>query len=63
MTQKDLLYMEDAIGHETNLINICNYYLEIGEDKNIIDFIKHQIKKHSNIRTKLLNTMKELANE
>ena len=63
MTQKDLLYLEDAVKHEDNLINICTYYLEISEDKNIIDFIKHQIKKHHNIKDQLLNTMEEIANE
>ena len=63
MTQKDLLYMEDAINHETNLINIFNYYLEIVEDSNLKSFIKNQIKKHDNLKTKVLKTMEDISNE
>ncbi len=63
MTQKDLLYMEDAINHETNLINITSYYVEILEDNNLKSFLKNTIKKHQALKTKLLKTMEELANE
>ncbi len=63
MTQKDLLYMEDAVSHEANLINIFNYYLEIVEDSNLKSFIKNQIKKHDNLKTKVLKTMEDISNE
>ena len=33
MTQKELLYMEDAIEHETNLISISELSVENLEDK------------------------------
>ena len=33
MTQKELLYMEDAIGHETNLVDICQYSIDSLQDK------------------------------
>ena len=61
MTQKELLYMEDAIKHETNLMDICDFILQNLDDKNLITFMKNQRKKHENLKQKLLNTMEELA--
>ncbi len=63
MTQKDLLYLEDAIGHETNLVAIYEYYLEMLEDNNLKTFLKNEIKKHQNLKAKLLKTMEDVANE
>ncbi len=63
MTQKDLLYMEDGINHEANLVSICEYYLEIAEDSNLKSFIKAQIKKHLNLKNKILKTMEDVSNE
>ena len=63
MTQKELLYMEDAIGHETNLIDICTYTIEMLEDKNLKSFMKNQLKKHQNLKQKLMNVLEELTNE
>ena len=63
MTQKDLLYMEDAIKHEENLTTICEYYAEIIEDNNLKSFIKNQAKKHTKLKQKLLNVMEDIANE
>ncbi len=61
MTNKELLYMEDAIKHETNLMDICDFILQNLDDKNLITFMKNQRKKHENLKQKLLNTMEELA--
>ncbi len=63
MTQKDLLYMEDAIKHEENLVTICDYYAEIIEDNNLKSFIKSHSKKHAKLKQKLLNVMEDIANE
>ncbi len=63
MTQKDLLYLEDATGHETNLIAIYEYCTEILEDNNLKAFLKSQIKKHQNLKNKLLKTMEDIINE
>ncbi len=57
MTEKELLYYEDAIGHETNTIDICNHMVSIMNDKDLANFLKKQIKKHETIKEKLLNTM------
>ena len=55
MTQKELLYLEDAIGHEDSIIKICE---DIGtnlEDGNLVSFIRDEIEVHSRIRTNLVN--------
>ena len=63
MTQKDLLYLEDAIGHETNLITIYNYYEEIVSDNNLKVFLKKELKKHQELKKKLLKVMEDITNE
>ncbi len=63
MTQKELLYMEDAIGHETNLIDIANFTMESLEDKNLKTFIKGEIKKHETLKQKLMEVLEGAANE
>ena len=63
MTQKELLYMEDAIGHETNLIAICNFTIESLEDKTLITFMKDQLKKHETLKQKLMTIMEDTKNE
>jgi len=63
MTQKELLYMEDAIGHETNLINIISSTIDLLEDKNLISFMKKQLKKHQNLKQNLMQVMEDITNE
>lgn len=63
MTEKELLYYEDAINHETNTINICEYMVELLDDKSLKTFLKKQIKKHELIKEKLLCTMEDVINE
>lgn len=63
MTQKELLYMEDAVGHETNLISICEYTIEALQDKNLQTFMKAQAKKHKNLKEKLIKVLEESINE
>ena len=63
MTQKELLYMEDAVGHETNLIDIANFTMESLEDKNLKTFIKGEIKKHETLKQKLMEVLEGAANE
>lgn len=63
MTQKELLYMEDAINHEFNLIEICNITIENLKDKNLQTFMKNELKKHEALKEKLMNVMEDLANE
>ena len=40
MTEKELLYVEDAILHEKNIIAICNETINFLEDENLVSFLK-----------------------
>ena len=40
MTQKELLYLEDAITHEENLSKICEDYISKLEDEELQTFLK-----------------------
>ena len=57
MTQKELLYMEDAIGHETNFV------LYSLQDKSLKTFMKGQLKKHESLKQKLMKVLEESTNE
>lgn len=63
MTQKELLYMEDAIGHETNLIDIANLTIDNLEDKSLKTFMKGQLKKHETLKQKLMKVLEDTTNE
>ena len=63
MTQKELSYLEDAIGHEKNIIDICSDTITRLDDENLIEFMNDEIKKHSSLRMKLMKLMEEKANE
>ncbi len=63
MTQKDLLYLEDAVKHQDNLISLWNFYTEIILDEDLVDFINAQVSKLSTVREKLVNVMKEVKDE
>ena len=39
MTQKELAYVEDAIGHEENIIKICNESIKNLEDDTLKEFL------------------------
>lgn len=40
MTEKELLYVEDALNHEMSLCSICENFEEIVKDENLKKFIK-----------------------
>lgn len=63
MTQKELLYMEDATEHEKNLIDIYQYTIESLEDKTLITFMKAQLKKHESLKKKLMEVLEDCTNE
>ena len=63
MTQKELLYVEDAVGHEENIINICNETLELLGDEELICFIKDEIKRHKKMYDELINMLEVKSNE
>lgn len=63
MTQKELLYVEDAIGHERIIISLCEFMVDSFEDEDLVSFIKKECKKHESILEKLEYLLKEKANE
>ena len=46
MTQKELAYVEDAIGHEKNIIAICQETKNYLKDEALKSFIESEISKH-----------------
>ena len=63
MTQKELLYVEDAVGHEQNIIKILDESLVHLEDDILVSFMEKEVKKHSNTLKKLLNMLEDKSNE
>ena len=63
MTQKELLYVEDAIGHEKNMISILETTINTIETKELKAFLKGELKKHNNMKERLLKCLEVLSNE
>lgn len=63
MTQKELLYIEDAIGHEDNIICICNETSCMLEDEELISFMNEEVKKHTKTKNMLMKLLEDKANE
>ena len=63
MTQKELSYLEDAIGHEDNIIKICNETISYLEDEDLMSFMNDELKNHMKVRESLIEVMEEKANE
>ena len=57
MTQKELLYIEDAIGHENNMISILKDTISNLTDKSLVNFLKNELKKHETLKEKLMNKL------
>ena len=62
MTQKELLYVEDAISHEKIIIDVCNDLLTHIDDDNIADFINNEISNHESLKENLLNMLEVKSN-
>ena len=63
MTQKELCYMEDAVGHENNIIKICTETINSLEDENLITFMEQEKEKHVNMKNKLMEMLEVKSNE
>lgn len=63
MTQKELLYMEDAVGHESNIIQILEESINNLEDENLINFMESELNIHKKIKEYLINKLEEKSNE
>ena len=62
MTQKELLYVEDAIGHETNIIKIIQEEIKKLQNQNLISFLENELEKHVTTKQDLINKLEEKAN-
>ena len=63
MSQKELLYYEDAIMHEDITIKICNDIKKRLKDSELINFISDEIKHHQMIKNKLITQMEDICHE
>ena len=63
MTQKELLYLEDAYGHEGNIVKICEEIIKNLEDEKLIMFMEKEINVHNSLKEKLLSMLEVKANE
>ncbi len=63
MTQKELLYFEDAIGHETSIVTILKNSIEQLEDERLVTFMNSELSKHNELKQKLMNKLGEKVNE
>ena len=63
MTQKELLYLEDAIGHENNIISICEDEIKRMQDQNLITFLQNELNNHVSMKTSLMSMLEGKANE
>ena len=63
MTQKELLYLEDAIGHEKNIISICGESINNLEDEELISFMNGELEKHNDMLDNLMKVLEAKVNE
>ena len=63
MTQKELSYVEDAIGHENSIISICDDIIERLDDEELIGFMNDEVKKHSKTKSLLLDMLEDIKDE
>ncbi len=63
MTQKELSYFEDGIGHETNIITIVENITKNLQDEDLVSFMEEEIKTHTSIKEKLISLLEEKSNE
>ncbi|MBQ9318008.1 MAG: hypothetical protein IJR82_00010 [Bacilli bacterium] len=63
MTQKELLYYEDAVSHEDILIKICEDAVTKLEDEKLIALMQQEINRHNNLKNMLMNKLEGVINE
>ncbi len=61
MTQKELLYLEDAVEHEKNLIKIANETVNLLMDDELKNFINWQLEIHQQVKMELMNLLRGMA--
>ena len=62
MTEKELLYYEDAIGHEGSIIKILNDSIKRVESEEIKTFFEQEVEIHTTLKENLINLLEEKVN-
>ena len=63
MTQKELLYLKDAIGHEENIRKICIDMIDRLENEELKNFLEAEVNNHITRKEELLSLLEEKAHE
>lgn len=63
MTEKELLYYDDAINHEQYLESYIEFAISNLEDNKLIEFMKKELRNHEMIESKLFSVMEDIINE
>ena len=63
MTQKELAYIEDAIGHESNIVKILEKTNEKIEDERLKNFLQTELIEHVKMKEQLISKLEEKVNE
>ncbi len=63
MTQKELLYVEDAIMHEDSIISILGDAINNVNDEEIQAYLEKEIDNHEGVKNNLMSKLEEKANE
>ena len=62
MTQKELLYFEDAYGHINNIIKILNDFILKIQDKEIKTFMENELEQMYCLNENIINVLGGKAN-
>lgn len=63
MTEKELLYVEDAVKHESNIIQIVTDIINKLEDEELKDYMEDKLNEHMAFKVELINALEDYANE
>ena len=63
MTQKELLYVEDAVCHESSIISILTDSINNIENEELRDFLEEKLNEHIAFKVELINMLEDKANE
>lgn len=63
MTNKELLYVEDAVNHELNVIAYLKDSVKKLDNKSLKEFFEEEVNSHREYLNELLNEMEMLSNE
>ena len=57
MTQKELLYVEDAISHEKVIIECINNIIDNLEDEDLVEYMNNELENHERIHKNFMNLL------